>query len=436
MNALHPLQSAWRTYWVLKKNRPEPAWARLALTTALGLCIGVVLVTLVGLFSGNLGRWIWWRYNLAANLVVCLCISYTIHGLYRSVELLLSESTLQRIIGWRDWRAGVLFSMLGVSGALLGGLLGLAWISLLFKVDAWAVFAAQPRAISNFLVITALITLVNWFYWRWHTKRQALQLQATESQLRLLQAQIEPHFLFNTLANVHSLMDYEPSRAKAMLEAFTDYLRSSLGQLRTTQCTVSAELDMVKSYLLLMQIRMGERLRYEIKIGRACGCSVGATAVATTSGGKCHTSWSRTQGGGRHGAHYRQRARASPDNHDRRRWHGQRCAEALRPSWQRNGARQYSCPTAHPLWRKCLYRVGTPPCRHTSDLATSSGDTPMTTALLADDEPHLALYLKDQLKKLWPELEVLHIARNGIEAAEELRICNQTWRFWTFRCQG
>ena len=118
MNALHPLQSAWRTYWVLKKHRPEPAWARLALTTALGLCIGVALVTLVGLFSGNLGRWIWWRYNLAANLVVCLCISYTIHGLYRSVELLLSEATLQRIIGWRDWRAGVLFSMLGVSGAL------------------------------------------------------------------------------------------------------------------------------------------------------------------------------------------------------------------------------------------------------------------------------------------------------------------------------
>jgi hypothetical protein len=266
MNAPHPLQSAWRTYWVLKKHRPEPAWARLALTTALGLCIGVVLVTLVGLFSGNLGRWIWWRYNLAANLVVCLCISYTIHGLYRSVELLLSEAALQRIAGWRDWRAGVLFSMLGVSGALLGGLLGLAWISLLFKVDAWAVFAAQPRAISNFLIITALITLVNWVYWRWHTKRQALQLQATESQLRLLQAQIEPHFLFNTLANVQSLMDYEPSRAKAMLEAFTDYLRCSLGQLRATQCTVSAELDMVKSYLLLMQIRMGERLRHEIKI--------------------------------------------------------------------------------------------------------------------------------------------------------------------------
>jgi DNA-binding LytR/AlgR family response regulator len=44
----------------------------------------------------------------------------------------------------------------------------------------------------------------------------------------------------------------------------------------------------------------------------------------------------------------------------------------------------------------------------------------MTTALIADDEPHLALYLNDQLKKLWPELEVVHIAKNGIEAADKI----------------
>jgi len=44
----------------------------------------------------------------------------------------------------------------------------------------------------------------------------------------------------------------------------------------------------------------------------------------------------------------------------------------------------------------------------------------MTTALIADDEPHLALYLKDQLKTLWPELEVAHVAKNGIEAADKI----------------
>lgn len=274
MNTSTSLQTAWHNFWVLKKNRPEPAWARLLITTGLGLAIAVAVVTVAGLFSGNLGRWVWWRNNLAVNGVICLCITFTIHGMYRSLELILSDATLQRITAWRDWRVGALFSGIGISGALLGGLLGLGMISLLFQVDAWTTFTAQPRAIGNFLVITALITLLNWVYWRSVAKRQALHLQATESQLRLLQAQIEPHFLFNTLANVQSLMDYDPPRAKAMLEAFTDYLRSSLGQLRTTQCTLAAELEMVKSYLLLMQIRMEERLRYHIEVSNPAGAAL------------------------------------------------------------------------------------------------------------------------------------------------------------------
>jgi two-component sensor histidine kinase len=270
MNIPQPFEQAWRTLWVLKKHRSEPVWARLLITTGLAFSIALILVTLAGLLSGNLGRWVWWRNNLAVNLVLCLCISYSIHAIFRSLELLLSEATLHRITGWR---AGAFFSAIGITGALVGGLIGLGMISLIFQVDAWTTFTAQPRAVGDFLVITALITLVNWVYWHWHSKRQALQLQATESQLRLLQAQIEPHFLFNTLANVQSLMDYDPVRAKAMLEAFTDYLRSSLGNLRTTQCTLSAELDMVKSYLVLMQIRMGERLRYQIDMVDPAGAA-------------------------------------------------------------------------------------------------------------------------------------------------------------------
>ena len=62
--------------------------------------------------------------------------------------------------------------------------------------------------------------------------RSQAENRATEAQLRLLQAQIEPHFLFNTLANVVSLIDADPPRAKAMLESFIDYLRASLSGLR------------------------------------------------------------------------------------------------------------------------------------------------------------------------------------------------------------
>jgi sensor histidine kinase YesM len=90
-------------------------------------------------------------------------------------------------------------------------------------------------------------------------------LRANEAQLRLLQGQMEPHFLFNTLANVISLVDADAPRAKQMLQALTDYLRASLGALRHDDSTLLAELELARRYLQLMQTRMGERLRFEIE---------------------------------------------------------------------------------------------------------------------------------------------------------------------------
>jgi len=109
-----------------------------------------------------------------------------------------------------------------------------------------------------------VVATANWFWWRLRLKQDRLLHQATEARLRLLQAQIEPHFLFNTLANVHSLMERDTPRARQMLETFTDYLRASLIQLRHTDTTLAVELEMIRSYLSLMQIRMEERLRFEI----------------------------------------------------------------------------------------------------------------------------------------------------------------------------
>ncbi|MBU6437662.1 MAG: histidine kinase, partial [Betaproteobacteria bacterium] len=93
---------------------------------------------------------------------------------------------------------------------------------------------------------------------------QLLERQAAEAQLRALQAQIEPHFLFNTLATVVSLIDYDAPKAKAMLEAFIDYLRATLSGSRRGQATVGDELELVERYLQLLAIRMGPRLRVSI----------------------------------------------------------------------------------------------------------------------------------------------------------------------------
>ena len=93
--------------------------------------------------------------------------------------------------------------------------------------------------------------------------------QLAEAQLRLLQAQIEPHFLFNTLATVVSLIETAPTRATAMLEHFIAYLRASLAASRTTQGTVAQEAALLRNYLELLQIRMGDRLAFAIDVDPA-----------------------------------------------------------------------------------------------------------------------------------------------------------------------
>ncbi len=90
--------------------------------------------------------------------------------------------------------------------------------------------------------------------------------QLAQAQLRMLQAQIEPHFLFNTLANVVSLIDTAPAQASSMLEHFIAYLRSTLASSRATEGTVAQEADLLRNYLELLKIRMGDRLEYSIEI--------------------------------------------------------------------------------------------------------------------------------------------------------------------------
>jgi LytS/YehU family sensor histidine kinase len=104
---------------------------------------------------------------------------------------------------------------------------------------------------------------------RAEAQAQALQRQAADAELRALQAQIEPHFLFNTLANAIALVDYEPQQAKRLLERFNDHLRATLAASRRTHSTLGDELQLLEGYLALMQMRMGPRLTFAIEVPEA-----------------------------------------------------------------------------------------------------------------------------------------------------------------------
>ncbi|QJE00815.1 histidine kinase [Massilia forsythiae] len=91
-----------------------------------------------------------------------------------------------------------------------------------------------------------------------------------EARLRALQAQIEPHFLYNTLANVVSLIGPAPQQARHMLERLIDFLRASLAASRAQQASVGAELDLAGAYLDVLAVRLSARLRHRIEVDAAC----------------------------------------------------------------------------------------------------------------------------------------------------------------------
>jgi signal transduction histidine kinase len=97
-------------------------------------------------------------------------------------------------------------------------------------------------------------------------ERSTLERQALDARLRLLHAQIEPHFLFNTLANVQELVESGSPQAGVVLKSLIAYLRAAMPRLNDDDATLATEADLVRAYLELMHMRMPDRLRFELKI--------------------------------------------------------------------------------------------------------------------------------------------------------------------------
>jgi len=100
-------------------------------------------------------------------------------------------------------------------------------------------------------------------------ERSELERKALDARFRLLQAQVEPHFLFNTLANVQALVEAGAPQASLVLQSLIDYLRAAVPRLHEQAATLDREVQLVRAYLQVMHMRMPDRLQFDLRVDAA-----------------------------------------------------------------------------------------------------------------------------------------------------------------------
>ena len=258
------LAQSWRSWLSHSAPRAGPAWLQ-PVWTLLWCAVIAVGFTVVGfvLFASGEGAWRNWRGWIewyGRNFIVTCCIGFTIRALFE--------------LGWRGFGAArvkafgllqriVFFCGLPLLGTLLAWPVGM-WLA---GFDVVGMLSRQkPHNMAASILLALLISFLFYLFFAIKNRQIEAERCATEAHLKLLQGQIEPHFLFNTLANVASLMEHDTPRARLMLETFVDYLRASLGSLRVAEHTLGDELLLVDAYLRIIQIRMDTRLAYHIDV--------------------------------------------------------------------------------------------------------------------------------------------------------------------------
>ncbi len=159
-------------------------------------------------------------------------------------------------------------------GALIGMTIGGVAVQNLFPgafpvLPSAGKYALTRSNLALALLFGAIITYVFFSLQKMsdeRIKRLEVEKNAIVTEIKLLQSQMEPHFLFNTLSNVIGLIDRDPAKAKRMLESFTSFLRTSLLSARNETITLAQEMDVVRNYLEIFGVRMGSRLQYTIDI--------------------------------------------------------------------------------------------------------------------------------------------------------------------------
>jgi hypothetical protein len=232
-------------------------WRRLRVT----LCFSIVLGLLLGI------GWHPSLWSLLARTVALGLIAMLVYGLF--------EQWPKRLPGWlARWVLQVLGVAISIPLA--------TWVIYVYTTDAGApAFWQDKERLAGFLTLTILgLLLAPWTALgalvrqkdaiarhqalAFDLERSELERQALDARLHLMQAQVAPHFLFNTLANVQALVDAGSPQAPAVLRSLIAYLRAAVPRLNEPATTLGQELELARAYLELMHMRIPDRLEFAL----------------------------------------------------------------------------------------------------------------------------------------------------------------------------
>ena len=234
-----------------------------------GLCVGVSLL-LTAMDGRGFG------YKLVYSLCIGTCCTLIVVG-----TRLAMAGLVDRIRRWRGqvvhdsaaaigWRGAIPGSILAVvlgppAGLWLGDrMTGSQSVSLLSFGSPSTRITLVLSLLATVISVLVISTLERLASAR--ALAESAQRQAAQNQLRLLQSQLEPHMLFNTLANLRVLITLDPPRAQAMLDRLIAFLRATLQASRATAHPLAAEFAHLDDYLSLMAVRMGPRLAVKLDL--------------------------------------------------------------------------------------------------------------------------------------------------------------------------
>jgi sensor histidine kinase YesM len=202
------------------------------------------------------------------NLVVAYCIGLSILALIASVRC----TVMRRFRGNVATRIAIYFGLV-IVGAVAGEMLSQVFLHQDSTVFSWHHSYVWIVAIVFSLIAGSIALFINFSWVRLaQSKRDVERAEraAIEAQLRALQAQIEPHFLFNTLANLDALIATDAEDARCLLGNLIRYLRAALTHARSETATLQTEVELLKAYLAIMALRLPNRLTTEFDCDPEC----------------------------------------------------------------------------------------------------------------------------------------------------------------------